>query len=608
MKRLLLAACAAIPACASAQQSTPLDPIVVTATRDARPASALSASVEVLDRGAIERLQANDLADLLRQVAGLDVARSGGAGSPASVFIRGAESNHTLFLIDGVRYTTESFLNAQIQNLAPEAIERIEIVKGPRSALWGSDAIGGVVNIITRQAGRGFGGGASLRGGSYGTLDTAGRIAWGGDAGGLSLDVQRQDFDGYPPLRSGTRDLGHENLNIAARGAMQLGGVTLTARHLQAAGTNEYVAFGSERAQDYRNRVSAAEASTTLPGGGQTRLVASLAYDELRQRQPSDAERPQLRDFTEVERRNLEWLAEYSLAGVDLGGGLTTGTSDIHGVFYSSFGDSVTDDRTERHAAFAQASTSFGRIDGLMALRYTHHDQFGAATTGNVEIGLRAWSGARLGLAAGTGFKEPELTDLFGPYGNPGLDPERSRSLELNLRQTLGTRQVVTLAAYETRIDDLIGYDPDSFALVNIDQSRTRGVEAGWRYADEQFDARLSGTVQDPRDRTTGDRLLRRSAASAQAALGYRWGRFEPGIDVQAYGARRDRYTDPATFETTPVRLGGYALVNASLRVQLFDGLSLALRGENLLDKDYELVRGYRTPAASGYVTLRYAY
>lgn len=608
MKRLLLAACAATPVCAFAQETTPLDPIVVTATRDARPISTLSASIEVLDRDDIERLQANDLADLLRQVAGLDIARSGGPGAPASVFIRGAESNHTLFLIDGVRYTTESFLNAQIQNLAPEAIERIEVVKGPRSALWGSDAIGGVVNIITRDAGRGFNAGASLRGGSYGTLDAAGRVAWGGDAGSLSLDVQREDFDGYPPLRGGTRDLGHDDLNVSAHGATQLGGVALSARHLQAAGTNEYVAFGSEQAQDYRNRVSAVEAGSELPGDWKTRLIASLAYDELRQRQPSDPARPTLRDFTEVERRNLEWLTEGSLAGVDLAGGLTTGTSDIDSVFYSPYGDSATEDRTERHAAFAQASATFGRVDGLVALRYTRHDQFGAATTGNVEVGVQAWTGARLGLAAGTGFKEPELTDLFGPYGNPDLDPERSKSLEMNLRQSLGTHQLVTLAVYENRIDDLINFDPNTFALINVDETRTQGVEAGWRYADERWTARLAGTVQDPEDRTTGNRLLRRSAASAQAAMAYRWGRFEPGIDVQGYSARRDIGFDPATSETSSVRLGGYTLLNASLRVQLIDGLSLALRGENLLDKDYELVRGYRTPGASGYVTLRYTY
>lgn len=608
MKRLLLAACAANPVCALAQDTTPLDPIVVTATRDAAPTSTLSASVDVLTRADIERLQANDLADLLRQVAGLDVTRSGGPGSPASVFIRGAESNHTLFLIDGVRYTTESFLNAQIQNLAPEAIERIEIVKGPRSALWGSDAIGGVVNIITRNAGRGLNAGASLRGGSYGTLDAAGRVAWGGDAGSLSLDVQREDFDGHPPLRSGTRDLGHDDLNVSAHGATQLGAVALSARHLQATGTNEYVSFGSELAQDYRNRVSAIEAGGELPGDWKTRLIASLAYDELRQRQASDPSRPTLRDFTEVERRNLEWLTEGSIASFDLSGGLTTGTSDIDSVFYSSYGDSVTDDRTKRHAVFAQVDTTFGRVDERIALRYTRHDQFGAATTGNVEFGVQAWSGARLGLAAGTGFKEPELTDLFGPFGNPNLDPERSKSLELNLRQALGAHQIVTLAVYENHTDDLIGVDPMTFALINIDETRTRGVEAGWRHTDERWSARLSATAQDPEDRSSGDRLLRRSASSAQAALDYRWGRFEPGIDVQAYGSRRDAIFDPATSKMASVRLGGYALLNASLRMQIVDGLSLALRGENLLDADYELVSGYRTPQASGYVTLRYTY
>jgi vitamin B12 transporter len=578
--------------------STQLDPVVVTATREETPISALSSSVSVITREDIERLQSNDLADLLRGIPGIDVTRSGGPGAPASVFIRGAESNHTLFLIDGVRYTTETFYNAQIQNLTPEAIERIEIVKGPRSALWGSDAVGGVVNIITRRAANGISGDASLRGGSYGTRDLAGRVGYGGSLGRASLSLQSQDFDGYPPLQGSTVNRGHDSLNIAFDGRLKLGDFTLDARHLQAEGTNEYVQFGANRSQGYLNRVTALELGAPLGAGWRTRLIASLAYDTVEQREPGDPARPAQLDFIEVDRRSLEWETRGSLPGTDLIGGLSTSSSRLDNVYYSAFGDGDVRDRTERNAIFLQGSGDIGPVDLLLAVRETDHADFGHAATGNFEAGLLVWDGGRAALAVGNAFKEPELTDLFGPFGNPDLEPERSKSAELNFRQSLGTRQLVTMAIYENRIKDMIEYDPDTFMPFN-QHTRIRGIEAGWRFEGESLSAHLSGNLQNPKSEVTGKRLVRRSQQSAQAGISYRTGRIQAGTDVQACGSRID---------SNDARMGGYTLLNADLRVKLVESLSLSLRGENLLDKNYELVDGFRTPRSSGYATLRYQF
>lgn len=576
-----------------------LDPILVTATRSAMAASQVSVSTVVIDRAQIERAQANDLADLLRGIAGIDIARSGGPGAPASVFIRGAESNHTLFMIDGVRYTSETFLNAAIQNLSPEAIERIEVVKGPRSALWGSDAIGGVVNVITRKAAAGLQGDASLRAGSFGTRDAAARVAYGTQRGSVDASVQYQDFTGYPPLQTGIEDRGHDALNVNLDGKLNLGASTqLDLRHLQATGTNEYVDYlGAPRAQDFTNRVSALELDHAH-GAWRSELTASLAHDALQQMQTSDEARPEARDYTEVTRRTLEWTHHYQLSHASVLAGALTSDSKIDSMFFSSFGDSPTQDRTHRNALFAQADGRHGRYDALFGVRLTDHDQFGQFVTGNVELGADAWTGGHVGFAAGRGFKEPELTDLFGSFGNPELNPERSRSLELNLRQALSTRQVLTLAVFDNRIDDLISFDLNTFTLENIAHTRTRGVETGWRYAGEQLDAHLSGNYQDPEDLDTGEQLPRRSRRSLQAGVDYRFQRWSLSPEVLAYDARVD---------SNGARMGGYVLTNLGASWTLTPQLSLGLRGENLLDADYETVDGYRTPGRSGYLTLRYS-
>ena len=267
-------------------------------------------------------------------------------------------------------------------------------------------------------------------------------------------------------------------------------------------------------------------------------------------------------------------------------------------MFFSGFGDSVTQDETQRDAAFAQAQWNAGAFDTLLALRYTDHDQFGSVTTGNLELGYAVSESLRLGLAAGNAFKEPDLTDLFGAFGNPDLKPERSRSAELNLRYALGAQQVLTAALYENRIEDMIEFDPATFTPFN-QSTRNRGLEAGWRYEGESLSLRLSGNVQNPESEVTGQRSARRSRESGLAGASYRIGRTEFGGELQASGDRVD---------SNGARLAGYALLGVHLRVTLAESLSLALRGDNLLDKEYEEIDGFNVAGSSGYLTLRYGF
>lgn len=602
----LLAAVAAVPVFAQdfEDRPTPLDPLVVTATRSEQSLSDIVASVDVISREAIERAQASDIAGLLRTVAGIDVTRNGGPGASVSVFIRGLESNHTLFLVDGVRYTSESFLNAQVQNLAPEMIERIEIVKGPHSGLWGSDAMGGVVNIITRRPQEAFGGNAMLRIGSQGAREASGFIGYRADRGELGLSLQAQQFDGFPPLRSGTEDRGHENLNANLRGAVDIGGARLGLRHMEATGINDYD-FGAPRSQDFTNRISAADLSGSL-GSWNTRGTLSLARDLLQQREPSDASRPQQFDYTEVRRRAVEWDNQFEVQGMAFAAGAAASQSDISSGFYSEFGDSFIEGRSAQHAVFGRAQLALGPVDSSFAARYSNHNRFGSFTTGDFALGYR-WNATRLGVASGTGYKEPELTDLYGDFGNPDLEPERSASIEINIRQDLGANQVLTVAGFQTIVSNLIAYTctancggPDFFddvyELQNVERTRIRGLEARWQWVEGPWQSSLSGSMQNPINETTGQVLLRRSRRSVQAQLGRRFGDWSSHVEVLAHGERRD---------SGDVRLGGYALLGAALEYAIAPGWSIAARGDNLLDKDYELIEGFRTPPRIGSLALR---
>ncbi len=592
-----LAAVAAVPVSAQdfEEAPTPLDPLVVTATRSEQWQSDIVASVDVISRADIERAQANDLADLLRSVAGVDVARNGGPGSSASVFIRGLESNHTLFLVDGVRYTTETFLNAQIQNLAPEMIERIEVVKGPRSGLWGSDAMGGVVQIITRRAATGLGGNLSLRGGSFGTRDAAGFIGYRDERSEVAFSLQGQSFNGFPPLRSGTVDRGHENLNAHLRGDRRLGPVRVGLRHLGATGTNEYVDyFGAPKSQDFTNRVSAIEASASLDRWD-TRGTLSLTSDNLVQREPSDPARPDRYDFTKVQRRAAEWENQLTLNALTVVGGLAASRSAIDSGFFSEFGDSFVRNHSSQYAAFGRASTDWGPVAGAAALRYAHHNQFGGYTTGDFSLGWHLGS-TRLGFTGGLAYKEPELTDLHGDFGNPDLLPERSASIEANLRQSIGGSQSLTLAVFQTIVSNLIVYNPATFAPDNIERARVRGLEAGWRLYSGGWDLGLTGSMQNPVNETTHQALPRRSRRSLNAHTGRDFGPWSTQIELQAHGARAD---------VGAVRLGGYGVLNSSLGYAFAPKWRLSLRADNLLDKDYQLINSFRTPGRSGSLELR---
>lgn len=610
-----LAAMLSIPSFAAAAEPVPaaLDPVVVTATRTATPVSDLNAAVTVIDRAQIELLQATDLGEALATVAGIDVIRSGGPGqSPLAIGIRGASAKHTLLLIDGVRYRDGINSLTAIEALPLESIERIEIVKGPRSAQWGSDAIGGVINVITRGAAQsGLHGELMARAGRYDSRDTGGRIGYRNAEGGVSLTLERQDTDGYAPRTDSPLTAGHENLATTLTGDARIGANRFDLSLLHADGRTEYVNSAFDTAPkdyDFERRTSRLAWSRPLAAGWTSALALQLAGDQRAERQIGFGSTP---DFYRSARRELDWQSDLAIGSHRLTGGIHYGVEDTR----ASVSDARFDRGTTTQSLFVQDALRHGAFSALGALRYLDHEDFGGTTTGAIDVGYDLLPTLTVGVGYGTAFRAPDAAErflefpAFGSFANPDLDPEQSRNLEASIKARLGEHQTVALHAFENRIRDLIAYQTDAnfnSRPENIDKAKIRGVELDYRLALRDWSLGLNGSLQKPEDETTGERLLRRSSRSLTASLARRIGAHRVGVDVQAVGNRDDVTFDPNTFARIPVKNGGYALVNLGGELRLTPALSLSAKIDNLLDKDYTTVFGYRQSGIAGTGTLRW--
>lgn len=598
----LLAAC---PSFARDTQGPDLPPMVVTATRWDTPADRVIAPVTVIDRDEIERSLATDVAELLRFHGGIEISRNGGPGQVASVFIRGAESDHTLVLLDGVRINAGTSAIAAVQNISPEVIERIEIVKGPRSAQWGSDAIGGVINIITRAAERPFTASGEAGGGRYGTRQAAGELAAAGARGSAALAVSRLETDGFPTFEASREDAAYDNLTVNVRGELELGPLALSAGHWQATGNTEYADFFLvPQDQDYTNRVSRLGAEAWPVAGWETRLTLSRMVDDIEQ--GPRAANPA--DFTRTERVTADWQNSLELPGATrLLAGLYHSDEQTSGIIFGAPLEAepgAGDVDIDVNAAYLQLSGRIGRHELLAAGRRSDHDLFGAETSWNLEYGLQVTAETRFTAGAGRAFRAPSSLDLYGFGGNPELQPEIARSWDAAVIHDVDARQQIRLGVFSTRIDHLIEFfvtDPDTFLGQNrnVEEARIEGLELSWRYRGERWDARAEATVQSPRNESDDSRLLRRADHSLTLGLSRRFGPHELGLDLLAAGDRVD---------FGGAGLAGYVLANLTARVRLGGPWLLKARVENLLDTDYRLAAGYRTAGRGLYATLSYVY
>ena len=566
-------------------ETAPGETIIVTATRTEIPLKDAIVPVTVITREDIELSLATDLSELLRFEAGIDIGRNGGPGQSTSIFLRGSESNHTLVLIDGVRINPGTLGGAAIQHIAPEIIERIEIVKGARSALFGTDAIGGVINIITRRAEDAFVEG-SLESGNF---DTRSGYLSGGNRSENSefgVTLNWQTTDGYAPRTDSDIERGYENLSASLYASRRVKSGDVSIRHWQTSGTVEYLDFFLAPVdQDFENTTTALELNTNFANSDISKLIVSFMQDDISQNQVDD--------FVSSERLSVDWQYTHALANHTLTGGLFAIAEDAATL---SYGSGFKEDTAVR-AAFVQDQWSHGRHKAFTAIRLTDHEAFGKHTTWNAEYAFDINNSWTLNAGLGHAFRAPDATDRFGFGGNVDLNPELADDAQFGLRYASGTGHSVDLEIYRNDIDDLINFDLQTFELRNIASAEIRGAQLSYEYRGDGFTIRTEFVKQQADNADSGQRLLRRAEETASLSYTRDIGVHRLGLSIVASGDREDY---------AGARLAGYVLANLTGQIRLNDSWALTTRIENLLDSDYQTAENYRMQERGAFVELRY--
>ncbi len=561
-----------------------LSPVIVTATRTAQSVDDTLAAVTVITRDEIETSQASSVMELIQgRTVGLDISRNGGPGSTTSVFLRGSESDHTLVLIDGVRVasvTTGSFNWASI----PAAqIERIEIVRGPNSTLYGSDAIGGVIQIFTRK---GQDTHLSVGGGSYNTKKAT--VGNGGSlgSGSYSITLNHQQSGGFssknPDASSYEADAdGYRNDSISAGLSLPLGTTTTASLNLFHARTrNEYDNSAPDAYADSRNSSANAALDWQTSDSWSQRFVvnASEDFSESFDSWPSQIT---------TRRSGVSWQNDISPSDASL---LTLGAElqRDKGENQDNFKEEI-----DNHALFAQYQWNGEQFDALIGLRSDEHSSYGSHSTGRLTLGSRIGSG-RLFASHATAFKAPTFNELYYPfYGDPEIKPEESSSSELGYR--LGGFQA---SVFRTRITNLIQSDPITWLVVNVGKAKLEGAELEYSLPLGSWQLNSGVTLQKAEDEATGDKLLRRAEKKLFfTANGPVSANGNIGIEASYTGPRMDR---------GDMELLSYTLLNLTGEYRFTKEWSLSGRIENLLDEEYMLANGYNTPGASAYANLNF--
>lgn len=591
----------------SAQDIPTLGEIVVTATRTALTADEALAAVTVITRRDIERSQANSLDEVLRAVPDLEISRNGGYGKSTSLFLRGTNADHVLVLVDGVRAASATLGTFAWENLRPDQVERIEIVRGPRAALYGSDAVGGVIQIFTRKARGPF---VQVGTGSHGTHEISAGLG-GGETWRYSLEAGHFRSDGIPTNAVFTRDHGYENTHLAAglegNVAPDLK-LSLDLTHAQ--GHSELDAgTGNE---DFRNRVFSARLAHKVSETWSQRLALGHTLDDYTTHSPTSPANITTRRTSLAWQHDLAWFPSgLTTLGVELW--RDRADKDNSGAIHQTL-DTV--------AMFAQQQWRGLGADWVVGLRGDHHERFGDKTTGSLAWGRDVSPNTRLTASWGTAFKAPTVNGLFWPYssdlffgttyitqGNPNLRPESSRSLELGLRHKLAPDLSLGANLYRTRIKDLIewqgtqtGPTEYTYQPANVSRAAIDGLElsATGRVGDWRLNAGL--TFLDAENESSGAQLDRRPKRKLGLVLGRTLNTGDFQAEWIAASARNDL--------NNTTRLGGYGIVNLAYRHSLGKDADLLARVENLFDKSYVLASSfsgdYNTFGRSLFLTLRY--
>ncbi|RQS76238.1 TonB-dependent receptor [Burkholderia sp. Bp8963] len=598
---------ASAPAAARAEQNAEgslLAPVVVTAQRAPQALADAIPQTTVFDAHDIAAHPGADLPTLLAFAPGAQIVRNGGPGATATLFLRGAQSTQSLVLIDGVRVDSASLGAAQLSQLPLDQIERVEIVNGNVSSLYGSGAIGGVVQVFTKDGGNhpprfnfavGLGsyGTQTQQAGVSGRLDSEGRTTF-------SLSVAREKDNGFSALDPAKQP----NANPNANGYLNES-VTASLRHrfnarwdagvsyFQSNGNNSYDnAFGTPT--DLNNLYSRVQQARVYANGKLldwwTTHVSVATGNDRSQSELNGV----YTDHFNSDNRQYTWQNDFRIAPDQM---IQAGYERLDQQFTSNVYSAP-----QRHvnSGWLGYTARVGRQQFQANLRRDQYSDFGGANSYYLGYGLDVTDRWKVTASYSSAFRAPSFNDLYYPIaGNPSIQPERSHSVEAAVHYASDALGVARVTAFQTRYANLIDYRPgaDSFFYVaqNVGRAKVQGLEASWQGHVGKTDVRVAATLQNPIDETQNQDLDRRARRFASATASRAFGLLRVGGEWLVSGARND---------SGGGRLGGYGLVNLSARYNITKAWYVSARIDNLFDKDYELAYAYNTPRRGAYVTL----
>lgn len=588
------------PLAGAVEQLAALDLITVTATRQAAKASEVLSDVTVIEREEIEQAGQSTLEELLARQPGVQLYGNGSFGSTSGLFVRGTNTQHVLLLIDGVRVGSATSGGATWSRLPVNQIDRIEILRGPGSSLYGSDAIGGVVQVFTRDGKGPFTPYAEVGGGSYGTY--SGNAGFTGSQNGwrYALDLARYATEGFDSKR-GTSGADSDkdsfrNWNASGRLAYEFAkGHEAGVHFFHSDGENEFDSGG-----DDKNRQKVSTLSTFMNNRLTNFWTSKLSFGYS---EDDSVNRGSYNTKYETRQKQYAWQNDFFTRV----GNFLVGIERLEQDVTSTTAYQLTSRTNDSLQLGWQGK--FGNNRFQLSTRRDDNSQFGSKNTGTAAYGYQFSPNWRANVSYGTAFRAPTFNDLYWPYadygswgsyqGNPNLQPEFARNREVSVVYDRGNHSVA-LTWYLNKIENLIASSGGLNAMpVNIATARLEGATLAYNGKIGSFDLQTNYNYLDPRNDDTDKLLVRRARHFGGASVGQRIGNFDWRIELQAAG---HRYDDAAN----NTKLAGYALTNLYGAYRFARDWSVFSRINNVFDRDYTLANGYATPGVNAFVGLRY--
>lgn len=579
---------------------------IVTANRYQQDKNDVIPSITVIDREDILNIQANNILDLLSLQQGIDVARNGGSGGATSVFMRGTNSNHVLVLIDGMRVGSSFSGSFTWEHVPVSQIERIEIVRGTRVSYYGSDAIGGVINIITRNQDKLY---ARYTIGSFDTHNFDIGFGSSNSSSQYSIILGSQKTDGFSATNENNlfsfdpdKD-GYENQSLNFNYSTQLNNGDLKINFLQANGDNDFDTGNSDSSE----RIARMSWSNTVFNDWNSEIALGNNFNQL--------DTQIFGSKFDSNRLNVDWLINKQIKSTHYSYGLTYRTEEADYINFNAPNISFSQSRNNL-ALFGNFQTSHKSNIYSVSGRFDNNNAYGSNFSTDISWAKHINQNNTLNISVGTAFHAPSINELYSPNfqgivvspvsgedvfafsfeGNPDLKPEESQNFELGLKSKLSNTQFLSFNYFSYKIDNLIDFQGPTFKPVNINEAKIKGIEANYSYQDNGLAININATIQEAKNSLTDSALLRRPDNKFNFSLDKTLNEWSIGSSLR-YASKSPDFG---------VELDEYTVVDLRAAYKINQNWRIGLKVDNVLNESYQIVDGYNTPKNSGYLSIEW--